>query len=87
MADQSCSLAIPIPIFYGENYYFWSIKIKTFLEAHDLWDVVSEGSVIPEDSSTLNVSQQKELKENKIKDSQALSMLQQVLSDTFFFQE
>ena len=84
MADQSRSLTIPIPIFDGENYDFWRIKIKTVLKAHDLWEVVIKGFVILEDPSTLNAGQRKELKENKIKDARALNILQQALSDTFF---
>jgi len=28
------------PIFSGENYQIWSVKMKSYLEANDLWDVV-----------------------------------------------
>ena len=28
------------PQFNGENYDFWSIKMKTILIAYDLWDVI-----------------------------------------------
>jgi len=38
------------PIFSGENYQIWSIKMKSYLEASDLWDVVmSEIQSLQED--------------------------------------
>ena len=73
-----------IPIFNGENYDFWSIKMKTFFCSQDLWDIVDEGFTIPEDTSTLNANQKKELKENKQKDSKALFFLQQAVEDSIF---
>ena len=32
-----------VPIFGGENYDFWKIKIKTLLRSHGLWRYVDEG--------------------------------------------
>ena len=32
-----------IPIIKGQNYQFWSLKIKTLLDAQELWDVVETG--------------------------------------------
>ena len=63
---------------------FWSIKIKTFFQALDLWEIVIEGFVDHEDMSTLDAAQKKELKENRMKDSRAFSYLQQAVSDTIF---
>ncbi|XP_021278973.1 uncharacterized protein LOC110412694 [Herrania umbratica] len=28
------------PPFTGENYQYWAVKMKTYLKAFDLWDVV-----------------------------------------------
>ena len=28
------------PIFTGENYHIWAIKMKAYLKAQSLWDVV-----------------------------------------------
>ena len=83
MADAFCS-SIPIPTFRSENYDFWSIKMKTYFCAQDLWDIVSKGFTILEDISTLSVPQKKELKENKQKDSLALLALQLSLGDECF---
>ena len=39
MATNNISLLAP-QIFTGENYRIWSIKMQTYLEAFDLWEVV-----------------------------------------------
>ncbi|KAI5316417.1 hypothetical protein L3X38_036124 [Prunus dulcis] len=31
------------PVFNGENYEFWSIRMKTILKSHGLWDLVEHG--------------------------------------------
>ncbi|KAI5341769.1 hypothetical protein L3X38_009644 [Prunus dulcis] len=31
------------PVFNGENYEFWSIRMKTILKSHGLWDLVENG--------------------------------------------
>ena len=41
MATSSISLLAP-QIFVGENYQIWSVKMQTYLEAFDLWEVVAE---------------------------------------------
>ena len=48
MASNSFSLSSP-PIFLGENYQTWVIKIKSYMQAFDLWDVVEHDK----DPSTL----------------------------------
>jgi Domain of unknown function (DUF4219) len=29
-----------LPLFKGENYEFWSIKMRTMLKSHGLWGLV-----------------------------------------------
>ena len=41
MATSSISLLAP-QIFVGENYQIQSVKMQTYLEAFDLWQVVAE---------------------------------------------
>ena len=84
MATTNQTSSIPVPIFTGENYDFWSVKMKTFFRSQDLWDIIEEGFTILEDTSTLTVAQKKELKGNKQKDSRTLFALQQVVNDTIF---
>nr|UBX54620.1 transposon Pol polyprotein [Lupinus angustifolius] len=84
MASTIQSSSIPIPIFTGENYDFWSTKMTTFFRSQDLWDVVEEGFITPENTSTHTVTQKKELKENVQKDAKVLFILQQALVETIF---
>jgi len=30
----------PPPVFIGESYNIWAVKMKTYLQAHNLWNVV-----------------------------------------------
>src|ERR1044072_4104398 len=83
MADTTQS-SLPVPIFNGENYDFWRVKIETYFTSLDLWDIVEEGFTVPADTSTLNATQEKELKKNKQKNSKALYTLQQAVTDAIF---
>ncbi|KAG8480143.1 hypothetical protein CXB51_024938 [Gossypium anomalum] len=37
----------PPPVFTGENYHIWVVKMKTYLQAHDLWSVVENDAEPP----------------------------------------
>ncbi|PNX87227.1 resistance protein, partial [Trifolium pratense] len=39
---QSENLAIKLPVFEGENYHLWAIRMKAYLEANDLWEAVED---------------------------------------------
>ncbi|XP_062077364.1 uncharacterized protein LOC133782169 [Humulus lupulus] len=66
-----------IPIFKGECYEFWSIKMKTLFKSQDLWDLAETGF-------NSNEADEGRLRENKKKDSKALFFLQQAVNDTIF---
>ncbi|XP_047262146.1 uncharacterized protein LOC124898601 [Capsicum annuum] len=45
------------PIFSGENYHFWAIKMKAYLKVLNLWDIVERGEPVVQplrDHPTLN---------------------------------
>ena len=84
MDNTTQSSTISVPIFNGENYDFWRVKMETYFSSQDLWDIVEEGFTIPADTSALNASQEKELKKNKQKNSKALFTLQQAVTDPIF---
>ncbi|RVW83084.1 Retrovirus-related Pol polyprotein from transposon TNT 1-94 [Vitis vinifera] len=65
-----------IPIFKGECYEFWSIKMKTLFKYQDLWDLVENGYPYPDEEARL--------KENTKKDSKALFFIQQVVHESIF---
>ena len=74
-----------VPIFYGENYDFWCVKMRTSFECVDLWDIIENGFEEPEEVSDLSAAQLKELKENRIRNANALSMLHRAVSNSIFF--
>ncbi|RVW67886.1 hypothetical protein CK203_061657 [Vitis vinifera] len=65
-----------IPIFKGECYEFWSIKMKTLFKSQDLWDLVENGYPYPDEEARL--------KENTKKDSKALFFIQQAVHESIF---
>ncbi|BBH08995.1 hypothetical protein Prudu_021373 [Prunus dulcis] len=74
-------------VFNGENYELWSIRMKTILKSHGLWDLVE---------NELNDSDMKKEKEEAadteksmvaqilMKDARALGLIQSAVSDQLF---
>lgn len=51
---SSMSAAQPlIPVFKGEGYEYWSIRMKTLLKSQDLWDFVEQGYADPDEANRL----------------------------------
>lgn len=44
---------LPIPEFNGDDYEYWSIKMKTLLIGKGLWDIIEEGYNEPQDWNAL----------------------------------
>ncbi|KAM0029839.1 putative RNA-directed DNA polymerase [Helianthus debilis subsp. tardiflorus] len=66
-----------LPVFKGEGYEFWSIRVKTVLRSQELWDLVSRG-FSEEDNDAAR------LRENQKKDARALALIQQAVHDSIF---
>ncbi|KAK9740343.1 hypothetical protein RND81_03G028000 [Saponaria officinalis] len=74
----SSSSTVPsVPIFVGENYDFWCIKMKALLCALDLWEIVEQGYMKNEPASgqILSADEQKLIKDKKMKDAKATAYL------------
>ena len=70
------------PIFSRENYQIWSVKMKSYLEASDLWDVVmSEIQPLQED---LTVAQIRNYNDEVIRRAKAKTCIHSVVSDVVF---
>ena len=79
MASYGSTMSVTnptLPVFKGENYEYWSIKMKTLFKSQDLWDLVENGYHDPDEEARL--------KENKKKDAKALFFLQQAMHETLF---
>ncbi|VFQ72966.1 unnamed protein product [Cuscuta campestris] len=72
------SAALPlIPVFMGEGYKYWSIRMKTLLKSQDRWGFVKQGYTDPDDKVN-------RLQENGKKDAKALAIIQQAVHDNVF---
>ncbi|KAM1503465.1 hypothetical protein ACFX15_027859 [Malus domestica] len=91
----SMSSELRTPIFNGENYEFWNIRMRTILRSHGLWDLVETGFTIPESSTVVEIADEKKEKdavtqmstnvaEIIMKDAKALGLIQGAMSDQIF---
>ncbi|XP_015941308.1 uncharacterized protein LOC107466820 [Arachis duranensis] len=83
MTCTSLSLSAA-PKFSGDKYDFWKIKMRRFLVANELWEIVDNGFEVPVANAQLNDGQQQTLRENSSKDAKALFTIQSVVSDKVF---
>jgi gag-polypeptide of LTR copia-type len=75
MAEAGANMSNPsIPLFKGENYELWSIKMVTLFKSQSLWDLVNNG--VPDSDP----NQQ----ENERADARALFSIQLAVHDTIF---
>ncbi|KAD2804964.1 hypothetical protein E3N88_38341 [Mikania micrantha] len=75
-ASTTTNLQPILPMFKGERYEFWSIRVKMVLRSQDLWDLVSKGF--------LKEGNDAEVQENQEKDARSLAHIQQVVHDNIF---
>ncbi|KAJ7962170.1 Retrovirus-related Pol polyprotein from transposon TNT 1-94 [Quillaja saponaria] len=73
-----------IPIFSGENYQFWKVKMKTLLLADGLWNIVEYGFNMPDNEEELSTTQKQKLDTDQMLDAKALSKIQNGVSPTIF---
>ncbi|CAL2230472.1 unnamed protein product [Prunus armeniaca] len=88
----SGSSEVRTPIFSGENYEFWRIKMVTIFKSLGLWSLVEKGIPIP-DSNKKTKKLEESLKEEEadaemiavlMKDAKALGIIQNAVSDQIF---
>ncbi|KAI5318858.1 hypothetical protein L3X38_038566 [Prunus dulcis] len=88
----SSTTELSTPIFNGENYEFWSIRMKTILKSHGLWDLVENGfdaSDPKKEKKKIEDSQVAEVEkptmaEILMKDARALGLISGAVSDPIF---
>ena len=82
MAVAGFSSSAPLlPIFNGEKYEWWSIKMKTLLRSQELWDLVEHGFA---DVLEPTIEEKERLRETKKNDAKALFIIQQAVHETIF---
>ncbi|KAL5566635.1 hypothetical protein UlMin_029799 [Ulmus minor] len=73
-----------VPTLNNNNYYNWSIKMKTLLGSHDVWEIVEEGFIEPKNEAALIQDQNTALKDLRKRDKKALYLIYQALDDDGF---
>ncbi|KAI5315659.1 hypothetical protein L3X38_044835 [Prunus dulcis] len=75
------------PVFNGENYEFWSIRMKTILKLHGLWDLVENGlddSGMKKEKEEATETEKSMVAQILMKDARALGLIQSAFSDQLF---
>ncbi|XP_068328109.1 uncharacterized protein [Pyrus communis] len=88
----SGNVELRAPVFNGENYELWSIRMKTIMKSHGLWELVANGfeSSDPKskedtvDETKKETSGETSFSEILMKDARALGMIQGAVSDQIF---
>ncbi|XP_017434547.1 uncharacterized protein LOC108341368 [Vigna angularis] len=81
--ETSFSQVVP-PIFDGDSYDLWAIKMQNFLEALDLWEAMEEDYDIASLPDNPNIAQMKNNKEKKTRKAKANACLFSGVSKLIF---
>lgn len=81
--ESSFSIAAP-PVFDGEDYQVWAVRMEAYLDACDLWEAVEEDYEVPPLPGNPTMAQIKVHKERKQKKSRAKNCLFAAVSSTIF---
>ncbi|CAN6560617.1 unnamed protein product [Malus baccata var. baccata] len=86
----SGSSEVRTPIFSGENYEFWRIKMVTIFKSHGLWRLVEKGVTISESKKKKAEGSSEEEEDDEkmiaayMQDAKALGIIQNAVSDQIF---
>ncbi|CAL2247830.1 unnamed protein product [Prunus armeniaca] len=75
------------PVFNGENYEFWSIRMKTILKSHGLWDLIENGfndSDLKKEKEEATDTEKSTMSQILMKDARALGLIESAVSDKLF---
>ena len=81
---SSSSFLPPPPVFAREIYHVWATKMKTYLRAHGLWEVVDTRSNPPPLPNNPIIAQIRNHNEEVAKEGRALAIIQAALHDNIF---
>ena len=84
MTSEAPFIAVAPPVFDGEHYHSWAIKMEAYLDANDLWEAVEEDfeiSPLPNNPTLAKIKNHKEKRQRK---SKAKSYLFSAVSPIIF---
>ncbi|KAK5810877.1 hypothetical protein PVK06_026194 [Gossypium arboreum] len=83
MASSGFSLAAP-PVFSGEGYHIWVVKMRIYLQAFDLWEVVNSDIEPAPLRANPTVAQIRQHANERTKSYKVMSCIQNCVSDVIF---
>ncbi|KAH1107625.1 hypothetical protein J1N35_011393 [Gossypium stocksii] len=69
------------PVFNGEGFYIWVVKMRTYLQAFDLWEVINSDVEPAPLRASLTISQVRHHVDERTKRYKAMSCIQNCVSD------
>jgi len=84
LMSTSSNTASAIPVFNGEHYHIWAVKIKFYLRSQGLWNVVVSDSDPPLLTTNPTIAQMKAHEEEKLKKDKAIICLHSELANHIF---
>ncbi|XP_031282913.1 uncharacterized protein LOC116141558 [Pistacia vera] len=80
----SSSAPISTPVFNGDQYHVWAVKMKTYLKGHGLWQYVEEEKQVPHLGPNPTLNQVRAHEEEAAKAPKALSCIHSAMTDQVF---
>ncbi|TXG46207.1 hypothetical protein EZV62_028294 [Acer yangbiense] len=87
MSDQmsiGSSTVIPVPRFFGESYWIWVVKMRSYLKWFGLWEFIDQDKQIPPVRTNPTIAQIKQHEEEKITKDKAVACPHSTLTDAVF---
>ncbi|KAH0730267.1 hypothetical protein KY289_001455 [Solanum tuberosum] len=78
------SSVVLTPFFYGTDFEYWKIRMRTHLKAECLWTIVVNGYEEPKNDGELSVTEMKNLEAKYRQDTKALRKIQMGVSRAYF---
>ncbi|RVX19280.1 Retrovirus-related Pol polyprotein from transposon TNT 1-94 [Vitis vinifera] len=82
--STSSNTSSVIPVFNGEHYHIWAVKMRFYLRSQGLWNVVMSEAGPPLLRANPTVAQMKAYEEKKLKKDKAITCLHSGLADHIF---
>ncbi|XP_061374517.1 uncharacterized protein LOC133316757 [Gastrolobium bilobum] len=72
---EGSSISIALPVFDGQNYHLWAVRMEAYFDASDLWEAVEQEYEIPTLPNNPTMAQIRNHKEKKQRKSKARATL------------
>ncbi|RVW53763.1 Retrovirus-related Pol polyprotein from transposon TNT 1-94 [Vitis vinifera] len=82
--STSSNTSSVIPVFNGEHYHIWAVKMRFYLRSQGLWNVVMSEADPPPLGANPTVAQMKAYEKKKLKKDKAITCLHSGLADHIF---